>query len=740
MKPTLSAALLLGALTLTPQSPLHAEEGMWMPQQIPALASRLKGLGFAGDPNAFADLTGFPMGAIISLGGCSASFVSPDGLIVTNHHCVQGALQFNSTPDRNLIENGFLAKSREAELWNGPGARVFVTTSVKDVTDGIIGKIPAKLNDRQRFEWIERRTKERTAACEKDGLRCRIAPFFEGQSYFEIAQLEINDVRLVYAPGKGIGNFGGETDNWQWPRHTGDFGFFRAYVGKDGKPASFSKDNVPYHPKHWLTVSTKGANPGDLVFVAGYPGRTQRHETFAQVKERTQWTLPRAIRRAKEQLTLLEEVTKGDKALEIKAEQRKRGLNNGLTKNVGVLDGLVRGGLLAKKESQELDLVAWIAADKARQAEYGDVLPALQTMQVESERSRERNAVLAALYDRSSLLSSADLFSRQSLLSSADLLFRLSLERPKKDMDREPTFQERNWNRIRESLQRMEKTYDSRLDRALFRHALVEAAALPSDQRIAPLDVALGLTPGVPAATSAVKIDTWLNAAYPKATLGDQAIRLAFFTKPAAAFVASPDPFVKLAIALHPLHEAVREKEKSDVGKRSLLRPRYMRALLAKEGGLVAPDANSTLRVTYGTVKGVSPRDGMVYLPQTTLQGIVEKQTGTGEFDAPEAELDAIRALRGGKGSPYVDPKLKDVPVDFLSDVDSTGGNSGSATLNSKNQLVGLLFDGTFDTVASDFLFDREKTRSIHVDSRYLLWVMTQVDGATNVLDEMKLH
>ena len=727
MRPTLSAALLLGTFTLVPASPLRADEGMWMPQQIPALASRLKGLGFAGDPNAFADLTGFPMGAIISLGGCSASFVSPDGLIVTNHHCVQGALQYNSTPDRNLIENGFLAKSRGAELWNGPGARVFVTTSVKDVTDEIIGKIPAKLTDRQRFDWIERRTKERTAACEKDGLRCRIAPFFEGKSYFEIAQLEINDVRLVYAPGKGIGNFGGETDNWQWPRHTGDFGFFRAYVRKDGKPASFSRDNVPYRPKHWLTVSTKGANPGDLIFVAGYPGRTQRHETYPQVREQTQWTLPRAIRRAKEQLALLEEITKGDKALEIKAEQRKRGLNNGLTKNVGVLDGLVRGGLIAKKEAQERDLVVWIAADKARQTEYGDVLPALQTMQAESEKSRERNAVLAALNGPS------------SLLATADTLHRLSLERPKKDMDREPAFQERNWSRIRESLERMEKTYDPRLDRALFRHALVEAATLPTDQRIAPLDAAVDLTVGRPTADAVKAIDAWLDAVYPKATLGDKAVRLALFTKPAAEIVASPDPFVKLAIALHPLHEAVREKEKSDAGKRSLLRPRYMRALLAKEGGLVAPDANSTLRVTYGTVKGGSPRDGMTYLPQTTLQGIVEKQTGTGEFDAPKAELDAIRALRGGKGSPYVDPKLKDVPVDYLSDVDTTGGNSGSATLNSKNQLVGLLFDGTFDTVASDFLFDREKTRSIHVDSRYLLWVMTQVDGATNVLEEMKL-
>ena len=368
MRPTRFAALVLGAFTLASSTPVRAEEGMWMPQQIPALASRLKALGYAVDPGTFADLTGFPMGAIVSLGGCSASFVSPEGLIVTNHHCVQGALQYNSTPDRTLIENGFLAKTKAEELWNGPGARVSVTVSVREVSEEITGKIPAEATDRERFDLIERRIKERTAACEKNGLRCRVASFFEGKSYFEIAQLEINDIRLVYAPGKGIGNFGGETDNWQWPRHTGDFGFYRAYVAKDGKTAGYSKENVPYRTKHWLAVSTKGAAPGDLVFVAGYPGRTQRHETYAQVKERTQWTLPRAIRRSKEQLALIEEVTKGNKALEIKAEQRKRGLNNGLTKNVGVLDGLLRGGLLEQKQGLEKGLVAWIAATKLASA------------------------------------------------------------------------------------------------------------------------------------------------------------------------------------------------------------------------------------------------------------------------------------------------------------------------------------------------------------------------------------
>ena len=279
-------ALALALLAL----PAPADEGMWMPQQIPDLAPRLRAMGFAGDPNAFADLTGFPMGAIVSLGGCSASFVSPEGLVVTNHHCVQGALQYNSKLDRNLMVDGFLAKTRSEELWVGPSSRVLVTVSVKDVTEEITGKIDPKTTDRQRYDLVEKRVKARTAACEKDGLRCTVSSFFEGKKWFELAQMEIRDVRLVYAPAAGIGNFGGETDNWQWPRHTGDFSFYRAYVSPAGKAVPFAKENVPYRPKQFLKVSTKGANPGELVFVAGYPGRTYRLNTYAEVKETVDFT------------------------------------------------------------------------------------------------------------------------------------------------------------------------------------------------------------------------------------------------------------------------------------------------------------------------------------------------------------------------------------------------------------------------------------------------------------------
>ncbi len=706
---------------------LRADQGMWMPQQIPDLAPRLRTLGFTGDPKAFADLTGQPMGAVVSLGGCTASFVSPDGLIVTNHHCVTGGLQFNSTPQRNLLADGFLANTRQEELSNGPGSRVFVTTAVNDVTDAITGKIAESLTDRERNDTIDRRIKERVAACEKGGMRCSVTSFFEGLKYFEIAQLEIRDVRLVYAPAEGIGVFGGETDNWRWPRHTGDWSFLRAYVGKDGRPAAYSKDNVPYKPAHWLKVSAQGANPGDLVFVVGYPGRTMRHRTFAEIKETTEWTLPRSVRLSEEQLALIDKLTANDKELAIKLSGRVQGLNNGLTNTKGVLEGLVKGGALAQKETQEKALASWIAATPERQKQYGEVLPALAALQAEGEKVRERNAVM-------NLLPAASQY-----LSAAQTLYRLSRERTKTDLDRESGYQERDWSRIRESLDRMQRSMDAGADRAFLRWAALKAAALPAGQRIEPLDKLVGLRAGMAAGEPDAAIGAWLDKLYAGTRIGDRDARLAMIDKSTSDLQASNDAFIALAAALEPLAESIREWSKNRAGAYARLRPRYMQALLAKAGGLVAPDANSTLRVTYGQVKGVDARDGLFYKPQTGLAGILEKQTGTGDFNAPRKQIDAIRTFEAKKQSPYIYPPLGDVPVNFLSTVDTTGGNSGSPTLNGRGELIGLLFDGTYESVSSDYLFDEVKTRSIHVDSRYMLWNMTEVDGAAHLVKEMQV-
>ncbi|MCM2257643.1 MAG: S46 family peptidase [Vicinamibacteria bacterium] len=698
-----------------------------MPQQMPQLALRLKALGFEGDPAQFADLTGFPMGAIVSLGGCTASFVSDEGLIVTNHHCVTGALQYNATPERNLLKDGYLAKTRADELPVGPGSRVWVTTGVTDVTAEIRAKLPPKIVDAALDRLLERRIKTRVAACEAGGgKRCVVAPFFGGKSYYEIAQMEIADVRLVYAPAEGIGNFGGETDNWRWPRHTGDWSFYRAYVGPDGKPATHAAANVPYKPKFRLKVSPKGASPGEVVFVAGYPGRTQRHMTFEEVREVVNWQLPRSIKLAKEQIALLEELAKQDKALAIKAAGRLRGLNNGLTNQSGVLEGLSRGGALAQKEKLQQELVAWIAADPARSTKYGGALDTLAKMQAEAEKTRDRNAWLGGLAMSS------------TYLSAANTLYRLSLERGKKqDLDRDEGYQQRDWTRLKEAQERMQRTIDPRLDRATFRWALQHIAELPADQRIAPIDTAAGLKPGMAKADAEKAIDGWLDKMYAGTKMADKDFRLALFEKPAKDVAATADTFVALAVSMHPMLEAQREAGRARSGAYARVRPVYMEALIEKAGGLVAPDANSTLRVTYGVVKGVDGKDGLWLKPQTTLKGIEQKHTGEGEFDAPDTHLKAIQALRAGKATPYLDPKLGDVPIDFLSTVDTTGGNSGSPTLNAKGELVGLLFDGTYDSVASNYLYEPVGTRSIHVDSRYLLWTMTEVDGAGHLVEEM---
>jgi hypothetical protein len=713
-------ALLLGTAS--------ADEGMWMPQQMPALSERLAALGYRGDPKAFADLTGFPMGAIVSLGGCSASFVSSDGLIVTNHHCVQGALQFNSRPDRNLMRDGYLASKREDELPSGPGSRVFVTVAVEDVTQAVLGGIAASTTGRAYYDAIEQRTKALVAEREKEpGYRCTVSSFFEGMKYFAITQLEIRDVRLVYAPAAGIGNFGGETDNWQWPRHTGDFSFLRAYVGKDGKPASYAADNVPFKPKFWLKVSARGASPDEVVFVAGYPGRTARLNPYDEIKELVDYQIPRLIRRNSEQIAIFEKLSAEDPETALRVSTRVRGLNNSLTKNKGVLEGMVKGGLLEQKLEKEKALLAWIAADPARQQKYGTVLEQIARINAERRLTRERNQL------------ANELPAMGSALGAAETLYRLAVERAKPDAERDPMFQQRQWPRLREGLERAQRNLDPKADRAILAYTLAAVAKLPADQRITAIDEAIGLKPGMPESDATKAIAAWIERVVSGTKLYDASFRLGLFEKTTADLNATQDSMIDVAARLFPLQEGIRTTAKERGGLLARLSPVYAEALLASEGNLVAPDANSTLRVTYGSVKGVENRDGLFYLPQTTLRGVQQKATGQGEFNAPATQLAAIHALRAGKTSRYVDAKRHDVPVDFLSTVDTTGGNSGSATLNARYELVGLLFDGTYDTVASDYFYDRERTRSIHCDTRYMLWVMSEVDHADALLRELTI-
>jgi hypothetical protein len=697
----------------------HAVEGMWQPAQLPKIAATLKQHGLKLDPTSLTDLTAYPMGAIVSLGGCTASFVSPDGLVVTNHHCGYGALQYNSTKDKNLIEQGFLAKTPAEELPGSPDMRVFVTEEIRDVTAEVTGKLTPSMTGQQRYDAIDRAKKALVKACETDGYRCDVYTFHGGYSYQLIKQLEIKDVRLVYAPPESIGKFGGDIDNWMWPRHTGDFSYLRAYVAKDGESAAYSKDNVPYHPKHVIKVNAQGVDEGDYVMVVGYPGRTNRYRLAQEVSSAIDWTYPTQIKLYQQQLDTIAANGKRDPNVTVKYASLVAGLNNYLKNFGGQLEGLRRADAVAVKQKQEADLDAWLAKQGGaqNQALAADIAQ-LKAKLTEYQATRERDLDLM-------------LIQRTQLFSAGVRLAKLADERAKPDMDRESGYQERDEPRIEGALKQMERRYDAQTDQELLTNALVRYVSLPKNQRLAGLDTWLG------GASTRPAIQAKVAALYKGSQLGDTAERMKWFKADAKTLAASNDSMLKLARALLPELKAIDQQDDAREGELAKLRPRYMQAIIAwkeSQGLPVYPDANSSLRVTFGNVKGVAPRDGVSYSAFTTAEGIVEKNTGEDPFDAPKAEIDAIKA-KAFDG--YTSKKLGTLPVDFLADLDITGGNSGSPALDAEGRLVGLAFDGNWESVSGDWLFNPKLNRSIQVDVRYMLWVMHHLDHADNLLKEM---
>lgn len=701
---------------------LAAGQGMWMPQQVPQLADQLKDRGLELDPAQFADLTGFPMGAIVSTGGCSASFVSPMGLVATNHHCVYGYLQYNSTPERDLLRNGFLATSMGDEVQASADARVYVTSKIEDVSDRVLGRLD-RMSDTVRYDTIERRRKELVAQCEKPGgLRCSVDAYFGGTQYLRTTRTEIRDVRLVYAPGDGIGTFGGEIDNWMWPRHTGDFGFLRAYVGRDGRPADFSPDNVPYQPKHWLKIATGDIDPGDLMIVAGYPGITFRYETADETRMKIDYSFPESIRYREALIGILDKEGERGRDVAIRNATRIRGLANYLKKYKGTLEAFEAGDLANVKAAEERQMQALVANDGELLKSHQAAMDELRRMVAAQRATIQRDTVLSWLQQAS------------PMLAQADMLYQLSRERTKKDLDREERYQQRNWPRLEASIARSQRLIEADSDRAGLRYFLLEAAGLPADQRIPAVDQALAAT-GKEAAEA--QVDAFLDRLYGGTRIADESVRKAMFGESTKALAARGDSMIELAAALRPLLDENKRIADERRGAFSRLRPEYIRALRAVRGGLLAPDANGTLRVTFGEVVGYTPRDGVRYEPFTTAEGILEKETGEEPFASPSTLLEAVRAERFG---PYVDPDLGTLPVNFLSTCDITNGNSGSATLNGRGEMTGLAFDGNYEAMGSDYIVDPAIARSIHVDSRYMLWVMDAVDGADNLLREMGIE
>lgn len=708
----------------SPETPWVNRGGMWVPSQLTAAehAERLKTLGLALDPAALADPTGYPLGAVVFLGGCSASFVSPDGLIATNHHCIQRSLQRNSTPERDLLEEGYYAATREEELWNGPTAKVYVTQRQTDVTEEIRGGLEAIEDPGARYAELEKRQKALVAKCEaaRANTRCLVAGYYGGAEWKLIERLQIDDVRLVYSPPRPVGNFGGDIDNWRWPRHGGDFAFYRAWVGPDGAPAAHAKDNVPYRPAHYLKLASEPLAAGDLVFVAGYPGRTSRLASAAEVKRTIEWRYPHWVRLSDEYVAVIDEVSKVGKETEQKASPLRDGLMNRKLYAEGSLEGLTRGGAAERKAKADAALSAWIEADPARKERFGTVLADIDRVEASVDAFRDHDA---AVWELNRLV---------QLLRAATTIVWMAQERGKPDAERHPDYQERNWPRLRAGLEALDRRYDRTLDQALLALAVERAAPLTGDKRPRAVRVLVGEGDADEAALKKA-----IGQAYRKTKLATPKARLQLFDKATPKSLArSKDPLLRLGMAMVEDLRAMKARDDAYDGEMVLLRARYLAALREFRGTSVAPDANRTLRVTYGTVKGYRPTpDKPEYVPFTKVSEIPAK-VGERPFDAPKALLDAI-AAGDGEAGPYVHQPLGEVPVDYLTDLDITGGNSGSATFNRKGELVGLAFDGNYEAMASDWVFMPELTRSIHVDLRYMLWYLDRVAGAKALLGEL---
>lgn len=713
---------LLALLVATPAT--FADEGMWLPHQLNEIAGPLKAEGLEIPVNELADLLDHPMNAIISLGGCTASFVSPQGLVVTNYHCAYRALQFNSTPESNLIEDGFLAQALADEIPAGPGSRIFVTVDFDEVTDEITGDL-GDLDGAERYDAIEEKRKAMVTECEKDeGHRCRVASFYGGLEHYRIKQLEIRDVRIVYAPKSAIGIYGGEIDNWEWPRHTGDFAFYRAYVGSDGKPADPDDANIPYRPKHHLEVAAGGVDEGDFVMVTGYPGGTNRYRTAREVEEQFEKRYPERVESSRDQLRIIEEATADHPDDEIRYAGQVAGLNNGMKNNEGMIAGYQGSDMLERKQKLEAELRQWIEADAERREHYGSALDQLEAVIEEGYQVSETQGS----FRQASTGSALD--------TAAAALYRLAHERQKPDAERDSFFQDRNRPRFEAFMQRIDRTFSPRVDRELWLYDLRRYVEDEDAERVAAFDELMGLAETFDAEATGKKID----AMYEKTVLTDSAKRLELLDATPEQIEAMDDPFLQKAVALYERSRQREEEAEARSGRLERLRPLYMQAMLAylgSQGRKIYPDANSTLRVTYGQVTGYSPRDAVRYAPFTTPRGLLEKESGEEPFASPPELLEAVKANSFGS---YADAELGTLPVNFLADLDITGGNSGSPTLDARGNLVGLVFDGNFESIISDWDFRPEITRSIHVDIRYILWVMDHLDGADHLVEEMGLE
>jgi hypothetical protein len=684
------------------------DEGQWLPTQVREMdwdALHQRGMVLTKDQFWHPEQGGV-LSATVQINGCTASFCSPDGLLVTNHHCGFGAVSELSTPERNHLRDGFAAPDRNGEL-PAPGMVASVLKRIEDVT-AVVHEAQQKAKDDLDRWSLTQRTIARLVAegeAKEANTKCSVASFLEGKEYHLYYRTQIRDVRLVYAPPRAIGEFGGETDNWEWPRHTGDFTFFRAYVAPDGSVREHQPDNVPFRPQHFLKVATAGVQQGDLAIIMGYPGRTQRYKTSASVAMQQGYVYPRRLAVLTAAIEALEQAGKSSPTMELAVADRIKSLANVQKNAAGMMFGLSRNATVAQKQREEAQFTAWLQQDADRSARWGTVLPAMLAIDDGEQQAIERETLmwfLGMLGDDMPLFD-ALVEACGAAVSEPDgkVPARVLRELGNDDLGL-------HWDL---------------LQRPLLHVLLAEIAAMSAAQRL-PGTGFLG--DGTLGAAAIAAID--------QSAMRDAKARRELFGKGKDAIEKSDDPLVVLARALGQERLATVQRQRTRAGKMLDTGRRWIAAQEAFRGKSFYPDANSTLRVSIAEVAGYSPREAVTYAPHTTVAGLLQKETGREPFANPKALLEAAKTRSTSR---WVDARLGDVPVCFLTNGDTTGGNSGSPVVNGKGELIGLNFDRVFENVVGDFAWNKDRSRNVVCDVRYILWVVESVLPSPSLLQEL---